>query len=66
VTVPVTDPIEFVALTTNEYDPTVVGVPVIEPSGLSVKPGGSVPLTSAQVIGIVPVACNADAYATPV
>ena len=40
-----------VAVTVNEKEPTVVGVPDSDPSLPTVKPGGGVPLVTAQVNG---------------
>ena len=40
-----------VAVTVNEKEPVAVGVPVSGPSMPTVKPGGSVPLVTAQVNG---------------
>ena len=48
-------PIEFKALTLNENEPVLVGVPLITPVELlSDKPVGSEPLTLLKVIGLVP------------
>ncbi len=43
-----------VAVAVNRKFPICVGVPVIVPAGLSVRPGGSAPDVIAQVYGVVP------------
>lgn len=45
---------ESVAFTLIVVAPAVVGVPVSEQLLFSVRPAGSVPLTSEQLIGVVP------------
>ena len=49
-----TQPLASVALTPNVKLPWVVGVPVIEPPGDRVSPGGRAPEESANVYGAVP------------
>lgn len=48
----------FAACTEKMERPAVVGVPLSTPVGDSVKPGGSEPDASDQLIGDVPVAAN--------
>jgi hypothetical protein len=55
----VTFPAEFVALIVKLNVPAAVGVPVIAPvDSFKLKPAGSVPLATAHVIGVVPVAAS--------
>jgi hypothetical protein len=58
-------PAELVALTVNVDVPAVVDVPESTPAGDSVRPGGNVPLTTDQVIGVSPVAASVCVYAMP-
>ena len=52
-------PAEFVALTAKLNVPLAVGVPEIAPVvSFKLKPAGSAPLATAQVIGVVPVAVS--------
>ena len=48
----------FAACTEKIARPAVLGVPLSTPAGDSVKPGGSEPEASDQLIGVVPVAVN--------
>jgi len=60
----VTFPAEFVALTVKLYVLAAVGVPVIAPvAEFKLKPVGNVPLATAHVIGVVPVALSVWLYA---
>jgi len=55
----VTFPAEFVAFIVKLDVPDVVGVPVIAPVvAFIIKPTGRVPLSTAHVIGVVPVALS--------
>ena len=55
----VTFPPEFVALTVKSDAPTTVGVPVIAPvDAFRLRPVGSEPVVTDQVIGVVPVAVS--------
>lgn len=59
-------PAEFVALIVKLNVPAVVGVPEITPVvPFMLKPLGKLPLSSDQVIGVVPVALSAWLYAAP-
>src|ERR1039458_4933688 len=44
----------FLSVTLRVKLPAAVGVPVMEPSALSVKPAGSAPVAMAKVYGAVP------------
>jgi hypothetical protein len=46
--------LESVAVTEKLEVPAVVGVPVIAPFAASVRPVGSAPVVTAQVIGVAP------------
>ena len=60
----VTLPAEFVAFTVKFDVPAVVGVPVIAPVvAFKIKPTGSVPFSTAHIIGVVPVAASLWLYA---
>jgi len=52
----VSDPVAFVALATNVQVPDEEGVPVIAPDAASVSPGGRLPESFVQVIGVSPTA----------
>ena len=52
-------PTGFVALTVKSNEPIAVGVPVIAPVvSFKTMPAGSLPLDTAHVIGVVPVAAS--------
>ena len=52
-------PAEFVALTVKLNVPAAVGIPVIAPvASFKLRPFGSVPSETDQVIGITPVALS--------
>ena len=60
----VTFPAEFVALTVKLNGPAAVAVPVIAPVvAFRLKPVGRLPLDTAHVIGVVPVAVSLWLYA---
>ena len=52
------DPAEFSAITVKVNVPAVVGVPVIAPELVKLRPAGSVPPTIRHVIGVEPVAVS--------
>ena len=52
-------PTGLVALTVKSNEPIAVGVPVIAPVvSFKIRPVGSLPLNTAHVIGVVPVAVS--------
>jgi hypothetical protein len=54
------------AVTVNAAVSTVVGVPAISPvAAFNVRPAGSVPVVTDQVMGLLPVAVNVWLYAVP-
>ena len=53
--------LESVTLTVNEEVPAVVGVPLICPEPLSVKPAGREPEVSDQLYGVLPPLAASDA-----
>jgi hypothetical protein len=48
--------VPLAAVTVPVYVPGVVGVPERTPADVKVSPGGSVPVVSEKVIGVVPLA----------
>jgi hypothetical protein len=59
-------PAGFVARTVNVEAPAALGVPVIDPAELNVRPAGSVPTLTVKVGAVYPVAVTVWEYAVPV